>query len=146
MRPYVLALVTVSLSSGIVAAGDEAVVREVRESLDALNKAFEKRDAESIRKLTTADHVSVTPYYRGAMKREEQLSTLPQLKFSEYTAGKMSVRLLGRDVALVTYPLTMKGTFKGQDVPRASFASAVWVKTDGRWREAFYQETPLEVK
>jgi hypothetical protein len=40
----------------------------------------------------------------------------------------------------------MKGTFKGRDIPRNSFASAVWVKTDGRWLEAFYQETPLEVK
>ena len=41
---------------------------------------------------------------------------------------------------------TMKGTFKGRDVPRSSIASAVWVKTDGRWLEAYYQETPLEVK
>ena len=53
---------------------------------------------------------------------------------------------LGRDVALVTYPLTMKGTFKGRDVPRSSIASAVWVKADGRWLETYYQETPLEGK
>lgn len=146
MKRYILTLIIVGLLSGNVAAGDDEAVREVKEALNALNKAFEKGDAAAIKKLTTADHVAVTPYYGGAMKREEQLRTLPELKLSEYTTGKMSVRLLGREVALVTFPLTMKGTFKGRDVARNSLASAIWVKTDGRWLESFYQETPLKGK
>ncbi|HKB39930.1 MAG TPA: DUF4440 domain-containing protein, partial [Gemmataceae bacterium] len=68
------------------------------------------------------------------------------LKLTEYAAAKTRVTLLDREAALVTYELTLKGTFKGKEVPRKSFASAVWVKRDGRWLETFYQETPLDGK
>src|SRR5262249_8475049 len=118
MKQCTLALVVAALLGGNVAAGDEEAVREVKEALNALNKAFEQGNAAAIKKLLTADHVAVTPYYGGTMKRDDQLKALPDLKFSEYTAGKMSVRLLGREVALITYPLTMKGTFKGREVAR----------------------------
>ena len=143
MKAKLLAVVAVGLSLGAGGPGDETAAKGVEKALRLLNEAFARRDAEAIKRLTTADHVAVTGSYGGPQTREQQLKSLNDLKLTEYRAGKLKVTVLSKDVALVTYPLSLKGTFKGVPVPARNFASAVWVLRDGRWREAFYQETPL---
>jgi ketosteroid isomerase-like protein len=138
MKATMLA-VLISLPLG---AGDPAV-REVEKAVGMLNAAFAKQDAAAIKRLMTADHVAVTGYYGGPQTRAEQLKSLKDLKLTEYAPGKLNVKLLGKDTALVTYPLTLQGTFQGKAVPARNFASAVWIRRGGQWREAFYQETPL---
>jgi uncharacterized protein (TIGR02246 family) len=146
MTRKLLAVVAAGLMLGAGEPGDERAIREVKQALGVLNEAFEKGDAAAIRKLMTDDHRAVTSFYGGAVNRDEQIASVPQLKLTEYKAEEMRVTLLGRDAALVAYRLTMKGTFKGTPVPPRSFASAVWVKREGRWLEAFYQETALAEK
>lgn len=51
--------------------------------------------------------------------------------------------MLTADTALVTYPLSQKGKFKQRRLAPKNYASAVWVKRDGKWQEAAYQEAPL---
>ncbi len=126
--------------------GADGPTEDVEKAVSALNEAFHKGDADAARRLMTDDHVAVTAYYGGPQDRAEQLKTLPDLKLAEYAAAKTRVSPLGKDAALVTYELTLKGTYKDKEVPRKNFASAVWVKRDGRWQEAFYQETPLDGK
>lgn len=128
----------------LVAPGrpDDATA-EVHTAIDALNRAFAKGDAKVVAALMTEDHRAVTPYYAKPLSREEQVRTLADHKLSEYTPGKLTVRLLGHDAALVTYAVVMKGTYQGKAVPARSFASAVWVRKGGRWLESFYQETAL---
>lgn len=102
--------------------------------------------AAAIKAGMTADHVAVTGYYSGPVTRDEQIKSLAELKLTEYKSGKMKIKLLGKEGALVTYDLETKGTFKGKPLPRKNYASAVWVKQAGMWREAYYQETALEAK
>jgi ketosteroid isomerase-like protein len=131
--------VLISLPLG---AGDPAV-REVEKAVGMLNAAFVKQDAAAVKRLTTADHVAVTGYYGGPQTRAEQLKSLKDLKLTEHAPGKLSVKLLGKDTALVTYPVTLQGTFQGRAVPARNFVSAIWVRRRGQWRQVFYQETPL---
>ena len=138
-------LVSVTLLSA-QGAGNEKIIQEVKQALRALNAAFEKGDATSIKKLTTDDHIAVAPYYGGTMTVKEQLSSLADLKFSEFRPGELRVTLLGVDSALVTYSLTQKGTYKGKPLAGKAYASSVLVKRDGRWLEVFYQETALDAK
>jgi hypothetical protein len=72
------------------------------------------------------------------------LKTLGDFKMAEYKPGKLKFQQLSKDVVLVTYPLAQKGTYKGKTLPAKSHASSVWVKRDGRWLEATYQETAVE--
>jgi uncharacterized protein (TIGR02246 family) len=143
MMRQIPAVVVIGVLLGAPARGDDTAVKDVEKAIAALNEAFQKRDPEAIKRLLTADHVAVTPYYGGPQTKAQQIETLPDLKLTEYTARKMKVTLLGQDAALVTYELAMKGTFKGKAVEPRSFAAAVWVKRDGKWLEAFYQETAL---
>jgi ketosteroid isomerase-like protein len=121
-------------------ADDAATVKEIEAALKVLNDAFETGKAEDIAKLMTDDHAAVTPW-GGRQTRDEQIKSLPELKLTAYKPGKMTIALIGADGALVTYPLTMTGTFRGKLVPADSHAAAVWVRRGGAWKELYYQET-----
>lgn len=45
------------------------------------------------------------------------------------------------DVAIVTYKLTSSGTRKGKDFNKTDFASATWVKRDGKWLTVSYTQS-----
>lgn len=135
----------IGVLAGTAARGDDAVVQAVEKAIKALNDAFENGNARAVKSLVTDGHIAVTPYY-GRAEFAEQISTLPELKFTEYEAGKMQIKLLTPDTALVSYPLTQKGTFKGKPIPAKCLTAAVWVRKDGKWLEAHYQETAVEGK
>jgi ketosteroid isomerase-like protein len=144
MKKSMAALLT-ALVLIATARADEAA-DDVTAAINKLNKAFEKADAAAIKAGMTADHAAVTGYYGGAVTRDEQIKSLADLKLTEYKSGKMKIKLLGKEGALVTYELETKGTFKGKPLPLKNYASAVWVKQAGMWREAYYQETALGAK
>jgi uncharacterized protein (TIGR02246 family) len=143
MKRNLLLVLTASLL--IAADAKDDAVKEVEKAITVLNKAFEKGDAEALKALMTDDHVAITPS-AGVETLAQQLKDLPHLKITEYVQGKLTVKLLSKDVALVTYPLTLKGTFKGKPLAEKLQATAVFVRREGKWLEASYQETPLESK
>jgi ketosteroid isomerase-like protein len=146
MKHKLMLVLSISLLTGIVGRADDTAIKDVEKAMSALNDAFQKQDAVTIKKYLADDHIGVTPYYGGPQTAQEQIDSLKDLKLSEYTPGKMRFNSLNKDTVLITYELTMKGTFKGKDMARKSYVSAVWVKKDGGWREAFYQETALDSK
>jgi ketosteroid isomerase-like protein len=140
-----LLLLTTSFLLGATARAAEPA-KDVEKALRALNDAFKNSDLAAIGRLMTDNHVAVTPYYGGPLSKAEQLKVQPDFKLTEYGMGDVKITFLSKDVALVSYPLTLKGTFKGKAVPTKNFASAIWVQQDGKWREAYYQETALDGK
>ncbi len=117
--------------------------KKVEKAISALNEAFKVGEPGPIKALIAEEHITVTTW-GGIQTRDEALKTLPDLKLKEYVTGKLKITVLGPDAALVTYPLEMKGTFKGKELPAKNFASAIWVRKDGKWVETYYQETVLE--
>src|SRR5262245_53772244 len=117
MKRKLLGLV-IALATGLPVAagtpGQKQATKEIKEALSSLNAAFAKGDAAAVKRLLTADHVAVTTYYGGPQTRDEQLASLKDLKLTAFEAGELKVTLLGKDVALVTYPLKLRGTYKGQ--------------------------------
>lgn len=119
----------------------QTVEEEVRAALKQLNDAYVQRDRTVIERLTSEDHVAVTPYALKPQTRAQQLATLKYLQVTKYVAGAMQIRMVSPDVALVTYPLTVAGTYKGKALAEKNHASALWVKSGGQWRETYYQQT-----
>jgi ketosteroid isomerase-like protein len=143
MRAKLLLIGTAILLLGADAKEDAS--KEVQKSLEVLNDAFAKQDEATIKKLMTEDHVAVTPY-GGKQSRADQLKNLPELKITEYTASEARLTMLTKDSAMITYVLAQKGTYKGKDLPAKVYASSVWIKRDGKWQEALYQETTIPGK
>jgi hypothetical protein len=54
---------------------------------------------------------------------------------------------VNNDAAILTYQVTLKGKFKGNDVPPGPYrAAAAWVNRDGKWQAFFYQQTAIKIE
>jgi uncharacterized protein (TIGR02246 family) len=134
---------TAVLFCAVQAGADTA--EDVERSVRALLKAFNKGDVDTVKGLMTEDHVAILSYARFA-NRADQLKALADWKISEYKTGALKVKALTGDVALVSFRATIQGTYKGKEVPSPVQVAEVWVRRDGKWRQASYQETPLDKK
>ena len=118
-------------------------VGAVNAAAKALDDAFASGDAAAIKKLMTPDHVSVTPYYDGPQTTDEQIASLPELKWTETIEGTVKVSALGADAAMRNFISKLDGTFQGKTLPAKTYVTEILVKRDGVWMERFYQVTTL---
>ncbi|MDQ3921667.1 MAG: nuclear transport factor 2 family protein [Actinomycetota bacterium] len=114
---------------------------DLQEAVRGLQAAFDKGDKETVTAMITDDHVSIMSYAQF-YGRASLLEAMPKYKFSEYRIDQLKTTTIGPDVALVTSHGAIRGTYAGKPVPSRVIVGQVWVKQDGRWREATYQETP----
>ncbi|MEP0324965.1 nuclear transport factor 2 family protein [Bauldia litoralis] len=147
MRKLVLmSLVGLAAVVGLTTAraDDAATVAAVNASSNALDAAFGARDIAAIRALMTPDHISVTPYYDGPQTVDDQIASLDELAYGGTIVGEPSVTFLSPDVALRTFAIDLKGSFKGEPLPAHAFVNETLVRRDGKWIEAFFQITTLK--
>ena len=116
-------LMTAALSPAL--ASESETIKAINESSNALDRAFEKNDKAAIRALMTPDHISVTPYYDGPQTTDDQIASLPELKWDQKIVGDVKVSLLGDDAALRTFTADLKGSFKGKPLPAKVFATEI---------------------
>lgn len=136
---YLTALLVCSFAAASY-AGDPA--KEVESAIEILNDAFAKQDVAKIRSLMAPNHVAITPF-AGKQQLEDQLRTLPDLKYDKYSAGPMSATTVSDNCVLLTYALKVQGTYEGRPLPSNCLVTAIWVKNDGKWLELQYQETAV---
>ena len=117
----------------------------VERSVRSIQAAFDEGDADTLRGLMTDDHVSTMTYARFS-SADELLKALSDYKFSRYEFSELKAHLLTPDVALAWHQATIKGTYKGREVPSPVKVTTVWVKRGGKWLQASYQETPVPGK
>ena len=87
----------------------------------------------------TPDHISVTPYYDEPQTTDDQIASLPELKWDQKIVGDVKVSLLGDDAALRTFTPTSKSASRANHCrPKCSRPR---LKRNGKWIERFYQET-----
>jgi hypothetical protein len=138
-------LLIVAAGSVPAANADGDVAAEVKRAKQAVQTAFNKGDADAVRKWLIPDHVTLLTYARFT-NTADQMKVLSHWKFSEYKITGLKVKPLTKDVALVTFRATIKGTYAGKAVPSPVYVGEVWVKRNGKWLQASYQETPPDSK
>src|SRR5262245_3709999 len=89
---------------------------EVERSVHTIQTAFNTRVLEALKALMTEDHVSILTYDQTS-SAAGLLKSLGDYKFSEYRISGLKVRTVTKDVALASYRATIKGTYKGREVP-----------------------------
>jgi hypothetical protein len=87
--------------------------------------------------------LAVTPYYGAALSTDEQIASLPDLKYEQTNLTEPSVTMLAPDLAMQTYTAKLEGTYKGKALSGPVFITQIMAKQDGVWRERFYQVTQL---
>ena len=134
---------TVVMLLALQAKADTA--EEVERAVRTIQTAFNKGDVDALKRLMTEDHVTILTYARFS-NTADQLQVLADWKFTEYKLGGLKVKALTKDVSLVAYQATIKGTYKGKEVPSPVQVVEVWMNRDGKWLQASYQETPVDPK
>ena len=137
-----LVLVLLGLAVGLpqAHAGEAETIAAIAAALD---NAFERQSAEEIKRMMTADHIAVTPYYGAPQSVHEQIASLPELKYAQTNVGPVKVDVLGPDAAMRTFTARLEGTYKGKPIPSPAFVTAM-VRQDGQWKERFYQITAVQ--
>ena len=146
MRKLVLSVLTFVLVAGMASAnaGEPVTVAAINAASAALDDAFERQSAEDIKRMMTADHLAVTPYYETPQTAAQQIATLPELKYKQTNTGEVKVVVLGPDAGMRTFTARLDGTYKGKTIPPDVFVTSIMVREDGQWREKFYQVTALQ--
>jgi hypothetical protein len=145
MRGTTMGLQTLLLGVAAVLPAADAppdVARDVERAVRAIQVAYNKGDAATLKGMMTEDHQTILTYARFT-NTADQLKVLPEFKFAAYTIDGLTVTAVTKDVALVSYRATITGTYKGAPVPSPVQVAEVWVNRNGKWLEASYQETPL---
>jgi ketosteroid isomerase-like protein len=137
----VAALVVLAVQAVPALSDELADLKAARAQLD---EAFVNQDADTILSLMTADHIAVSQAYGGAITRDEQVKSLPDLKVTFSNISEPQITMFGNEAAFVTYEESLHGTFRGKPLPGRVFASEIWVKMDGKWLEKVYQETVID--
>src|SRR5262245_61313910 len=117
VRKLVLSVFMIVLIAGIANAGEPATVAAINAASAALDDAFERQSAEDIKRMLTADHIAVTPYYETPQTVTQQLATLPELKYKQTNTGEVKVVVLGPDAGMRTFTARLDGTYKGKTIP-----------------------------
>ena len=146
MRKLILSILAFVLAAGIAGAnaGEPATVAAINAASAALDDAFERLSTEDIKRMMTADHIAVTPYYETPQTAAAQIASLPELKYKQTNTGEVKVVVLGPDAGMRTFTARLDGTYKGKTIPPDVFVTSIMVREDGQWREKFYQVTALQ--
>jgi hypothetical protein len=146
VRKIILSVLGFALAAGIASAnaGEPATVAAINAASVALDDAFERQTAEDIKRMMTADHIAVTPYYETPQTVAQQIASLPELKYKQTNTGDVKVVVLGPDAGMRTFTARLDGTYKGKTIPSDVFVTSIIVREDGQWREKFYQVTALQ--
>lgn len=123
---------------------DVAAIEAIDNAVGELDEAFESQDAATIKALMTSDHIAVAPYYPAPLSVDEQIASLPDLKYDQTTLTQPTVTQLGPDVAVRTLTAKLDGSYKGKPISGKVFITSIMAKQNGKWLEQFYQVTSLE--
>jgi hypothetical protein len=109
-------------------------------------EAARRHDAKAFAAMCLDDCVEI--YGDGTvLPIKKVLAQVPDTVLAEYKIEDIAVTFPVKKTALVRYKIWAKMSYKGQETPpQWVYATAVWVKKEGAWKTAFYQETPLPKK
>jgi len=102
--------------------------------------AFKKKDADAFGKLMTADYVEVLD--RGVTDKAQSIADMKDFDLTDVSYSDWKMTPIDKDAVLLTYKVTVKGKYKGEDIPQGPYYEAsAYVNRNGEWLAIYYQET-----
>ncbi len=132
-----------SVMTQAVAANDRPVRAEILSSFQQISKAFEEGDAETVKAMTSADHLSLS-HYRGP--QPDIWRRVAAGDFAGYKQTPLSaieIVELAPGLVLQRHTAAMRGSCLGKPMPAKVAVAIVWEKRGRRWLQRHYQVTPL---
>ncbi len=109
-----------------------------------INQAFETADSETLKSLTTDNHVSVTPSGQKDTPVWKRFGDPGLTDFKRKVVSDVVVEELAPGVVMQRFDAAMQGSFNDVTIPDRAAITIIWQQHEGAWRERFYQHTPLD--
>lgn len=103
--------------------------------------AFKRKDADAFKKALAPEYVGITPNGPGDIAAT--LTAMKDVEISDLTFADWKVTQIDKDLVLLTYTTTQKGTYKGQAFDGTNRHGAAWTNRNGEWLAIYFQETPV---
>jgi hypothetical protein len=106
----------------------------------AVWETIKKKDYDGFGSMLTSDYVEVGG--DGIFDKAGVIAYVKDLAVTDVTFSGWKLLPVDKDAAILTYEVTIKGTYKNVAFPAGPYrASACWVNREGKWLAIFYQET-----
>ncbi|HSS19767.1 MAG TPA: nuclear transport factor 2 family protein [Pyrinomonadaceae bacterium] len=119
---------------------------DLKETLVALEKqswvAWQKRDGKFFSQFLSPDHVEVGSTGIANATAVAAFVGSPICVIKSYSVDKFNFVQLNADAAVLTYYAEQDTTCNGSPVPSPAWVSSVYVRRNGHWLNALYQQTP----
>ena len=104
-------------------------------------KAWQERDSAFFRRFLSDDHVEVG--VGGPAGKDDIVGFVgsPVCVVSNYTIDRFKLTQFTATTAVLTYHAEQNTVCNGVNVPSPVWASSLYVKRNGRWLNAVYQQT-----
>jgi hypothetical protein len=120
-------------------ASDSDVTTKEKQIWDAIKK----KDPAAFAAMLADDFIYVSN--DGVYDKAGTVDGIKQIEPTDITLSDWKTVMLGKDAAVVTYTVDMKGMSGGKPIPPgAQRAGSVWVNRGGKWVGVFHQDTPVE--
>ena len=104
--------------------------------------AFKRKDADAFKKVLAPEYTEV--HQSGVKDGAGVISGMKDVELSDVTFADWKMTTIDKDLVLLTYTTTQKGTFKGQAFPEGPYRhAAAWVNRNGEWLAIYFQETAV---
>ncbi len=146
MKLIVTLFAVLSFSGALVAQVKSEDNSLLGDSLIKLEKqsweAWQKRDGKFFQNFLSDDHVEMGP---GGPNNKAAIVAFvgsPVCVVKSYSVDKFRVTQFDANNAILTYRAEQDTTCSGTPVPSPAWVSSFFVKRNGHWLNAFYQQTP----
>lgn len=102
--------------------------------------AFKRKDADAFKKMLATEYTEITG--NGVRDLAATMSGMNDVNLTDVTFADWKMRTIDKDLVLLTYTTTQKGTYKGEAIPEGPYRhAAAWINKNGEWLGIYYQET-----
>jgi hypothetical protein len=101
------------------------------------------KDYDAFGNMLTTDYIEVTD--QGVFDKAGIVADVKDFNVTDVTFSDWKMMPIDNDAVILTYQMTLKGSFKGAEVPPGPYrAAAAWVNRDGKWLAFYFQQTPIK--
>jgi ketosteroid isomerase-like protein len=105
-------------------------------------KAIKTKDYVAWANLIAEDYVGVDAL--GIRGKSEEEKALHDIDLTDYAITDTRALRLGRNMGLVIYKISLRGTYQGKELPKTLYESSLYVKRGEKWLALFSEDAEAE--
>ena len=113
---------------------EKALIDRERE----LWEIVKNKQVEAFRKYYADDYSGVSS--DGVRDINQEVEGVRIVDLKDYSLSDTKVVFPNKDTAILTYKVTVRGSYQGHDISGVYYASSVWVNKGGKWLAVLHTE------